>query len=39
MSSEQPNIPCPAAGGMPDLQKSRDTRNIAIDKVGVKDIR
>ena len=24
---------------MPDLQKSRDTRNIAIDKVGVKDIR
>ncbi len=24
---------------MPELQKSRDTRNIAIDKVGVKDIR
>jgi GTP cyclohydrolase I len=24
---------------MPDLQNSRDTRNIAIDKVGVKDIR
>lgn len=24
---------------MPDLQKSLDTRNIAIDKVGVKDIR
>jgi len=24
---------------MPDLQKSRDSRNIAIDKVGVKDIR
>ena len=24
---------------MPDLQKSRDERNIAIDKVGVKDIR
>jgi GTP cyclohydrolase I len=24
---------------MPDLQKSPDTRNIAIDKVGVKDIR
>ena len=23
---------------MPDLQKERDTRNIAIDKVGVKDI-
>ncbi len=26
-------------GSMPDLQKSRDERNIAIDKVGVKDIR
>ncbi|PLX96396.1 MAG: GTP cyclohydrolase I FolE2 [Desulfuromonas sp.] len=25
--------------GMPDLQQSRDNRNIAIDKVGVKDIR
>lgn len=24
---------------MPDLQQSRDTRNIAIDKVGIKDIR
>jgi len=24
---------------MPDMQKVRDTRNIAIDKVGVKDIR
>lgn len=24
---------------MPDMQKSHDTRNIAIDKVGVKDIR
>ena len=24
---------------MPDMQKSRDERNIAIDKVGVKDIR
>ncbi len=24
---------------MPDMQKSRDTRKIAIDKVGVKDIR
>jgi GTP cyclohydrolase IB len=24
---------------MPDMQQSRDTRNIAIDKVGVKDIR
>ncbi len=23
---------------MPDMQKSRDTRRIAIDKVGVKDI-
>ena len=27
------------ASPMPDLQRSRDTRNIAIDKVGVKDIR
>jgi len=26
-------------GQMPDMQQSRDTRNIAIDKVGVKDIR
>ncbi|EAT15592.1 protein of unknown function DUF198 [Desulfuromonas acetoxidans DSM 684] len=24
---------------MPDLQKSQDTRNIAIDKVGIKDVR
>ena len=28
-----------AAGGMPDLQSARDTRNIPIDKVGVKNIR
>src|SRR5210317_2228887 len=27
------------AGSMPDMQKSHDDRNIAIDKVGVKDIR
>jgi len=27
------------APSMPDMQRSRDTRNIAIDKVGVKDIR
>jgi GTP cyclohydrolase I len=27
------------ADGMPDMQKARDDRNIAIDKVGVKDIR
>ena len=27
-----------SAVGMPDLQKSRDDRKIAIDKVGVKDI-
>lgn len=27
------------AGSMPDMQKARDDRNIAIDKVGVKDIR
>jgi GTP cyclohydrolase I len=26
-------------GTMPDMQKTRDERNIAIDKVGVKDIR
>ena len=26
------------SNGMPDMQKSRDDRNIAIDKVGVKDI-
>jgi GTP cyclohydrolase I len=35
-------IPHPAAGkagGMPDMQKARDERRIAIDKVGVKDIR
>jgi len=35
-------VPRPDAGkasGMPDMQKSRDNRNIAIDKVGVKDIR
>ncbi len=30
--------PTGEAGGMPDLQKSHDDRNIAIDKVGVKDI-
>ena len=29
----------PADDGMPDLQSSPDLRNIAIDKVGVKDIR
>jgi GTP cyclohydrolase IB len=28
-----------SAGTMPDLQQSRDDRNIAIDKVGVKNIR
>ena len=27
------------AASMPDMQKSHDDRNIAIDKVGVKDIR
>jgi GTP cyclohydrolase I len=31
--------PSGEAGGMPDMQKARDDRNIAIDKVGVKDIR
>lgn len=37
-----PRVPrCKAslAAGMADLQKSHDDRNIAIDKVGVKDIR
>jgi GTP cyclohydrolase I len=28
-----------SAVGMPDMQKARDNRNIAIDKVGVKNIR
>jgi GTP cyclohydrolase I len=28
-----------AGAGMPDMQKTHDDRNIAIDKVGVKDIR
>lgn len=36
-------VPRPGAGageaGMPDMQKLRDDRNIAINKVGVKDIR
>ena len=37
-------VPRPASLGgeaapMPDMQRSPDTRNIAIDKVGVKDIR
>jgi len=27
-----------SGAGMPDMQKSRDTRRISIDKVGVKDI-
>jgi GTP cyclohydrolase I len=31
------NVALPSA--MPDMQKTRDERNIAIDKVGVKDIR
>lgn len=41
MSQPKPvKSPRAASGaGMPDLQKSPDTRNIAIDKVGVKDIR
>ena len=28
----------PAAAGMPDVQASGDTRRVAIDKVGVKDV-
>lgn len=35
MSSDNKKQPTIA---MPDMQQSRDTRNIAIDKVGVKDI-
>lgn len=27
-----------AAGGMPDVQATSDTRNVAIDRVGVKDV-
>lgn len=30
--------PAPAGAAMPDLQQSRDERNIPIDKVGVKNI-
>jgi GTP cyclohydrolase I len=34
-----PPLPAPRSPhAMPDMQKSRDTRKIAIDKVGVKDI-
>ena len=33
-----PGTPGPP-GGMPDVQGSRDTRRVAIDKVGVKNIR
>ena len=37
--SEKNNIPpSPAPAAMPDLQQSRDERNIPIDKVGVKNI-
>ena len=36
VTSHQP--PTGSAGPMRDVQKSRDTRNIAINKVGVKDI-
>ena len=44
MASEKPfdtprRPPAPRGEGMPDLQQSRDTRNIPIDKVGVKNIR
>jgi GTP cyclohydrolase I len=38
-ASRAPRPPTGEAGGMPDMQKARDDRNIAIDKVGVKDIR
>jgi len=39
-SSPAPHAaPAPAVAAMPDLQQSRDERNIPIDKVGVKNIR
>lgn len=31
--------PCPSKQAMPDVQSDPDTRNIAIDKVGIKSIR
>src|SRR5512137_2863521 len=37
-TNTSPHIPQPSPASMPDMQKSRDTRMIAIDKVGVKDI-
>lgn len=30
--------PAPAPAAMPDVQSARDDRNVAIDKVGVKDV-
>lgn len=33
------NEPAKIVTGIPDIQSSRDTRQIAIDKVGIKDIR
>ena len=36
------DLPCPTTqmiGSMPDIQKTPDSRRIAIDKVGIKDIR
>lgn len=38
-ASREPGTVAGAAGGMPDLQQSPDTRKIPIDKVGVKNIR
>ncbi len=37
--SRAPQAALSSAQPMPDMQRERDTRNIAIDKVGVKDIR
>lgn len=33
------NQPAPATTEMPDIQNSKDARHIAIDKVGIKDIK
>ena len=33
------NKPAPAISNIPDIQSTKDTRHIAIDKVGIKDIK
>src|SRR3954467_8136496 len=41
-ASPAPTLPTPPRSGtpqsMPDVQASRDLRNVAIDRVGVKDV-